>query len=125
MSLLVTLAMSASAAMPAPAVDPNVSFVSSYAPYRVLVSEHCASGRCLTTARVERSDPDNPGELICADESIAFPTLPVVASRWEMESGSPVMQFRVLRGDGTASAEAKFHPNPDCTSYITITRDAS
>lgn len=125
MNLLVTLAMSAAAAATTPAVEPNVSFVSTYEPYRVIVSEHCGTGRCFTTATVERSNPENPDELICADETIAFPRAPVVASRWDIESGSPVMHFRVLRSDGTASAEVEFEPYPDCTSGLAITYDAS
>lgn len=125
MNLLVTLAMSAAAAATTPAVEPNVSFVSTYEPYRVIVSEHCASGHCLVKATVERSDPDHPDELVCSGETIAFPSLPVVASRWDMESGFPVMHLRVLRSDGTASAEVEFEPYPDCTSSLAITYDAS
>lgn len=125
MSLFVSLAMSVAAAATTPAVEPRVSFVSTYAPYRVIVSEHCASGHCLTKATVERADPDHPDELVCSGETIAFPTMPVVASRWDIESGSPVMLFRVLRNDGSASAEAKLHLNPDCTSYTTIMHDAA
>ena len=117
------LSLLLASSLEASALDASVKFVSSFDPYRVTVREHCEKGSCRTIATVEKFGEESPSQAVCSVETVAFPRGQILASRWELVQGSPVLAFRVRKANGKRSARAKFQPYPDCTGVLSIQSD--
>jgi hypothetical protein len=119
----IVLSLLVASSLEASALDASVTFVSSFGPYRVTVREHCEWGPCGTIATVERFGEESPNLAVCSVDTVAFPRAEILASRWELVQGSSVLALRVRKSNGEQSAEAKFHPYPDCTSVLSVQSD--